>query len=280
MKPAAFHYHAARSVDEAVALLAELGEDARIIAGGQSLGPMLNLRVARPSDVIDISKVGSLREIRASGNGLWIGAAVTHARLEDEPLPGVLGALLRNVASGIAYRAIRNRGTIGGSLAHADPAADWPVVLSALGARVHLASREGRRVLLMDRFALGVFETALAPSEMIEGIEIPALPEGARWGFSKQVQSHGSFASALSICLAFEPGRHALWLGACGGQPINATEALAGIDHDNPAADVTAATRESVTALLDDGDVSPMGRYRRHLHSTNAAFAVEQAIAA
>jgi aerobic carbon-monoxide dehydrogenase medium subunit len=279
VKPASFEYHCPRSVDEAVELLIRHGDEARLMAGGQSLNPMLNLRVARPGHVVDISRIASLRGIHVSEDRLWIGAAVTHGRLEDEVLPGVAGLVLRAVASGIAYRSVRNRGTIGGSVAHADPAADWPPVLCALGATVHVASANGRRAIPMQDFMRGVFETALEPGELLEAFEIPFLPADVRWGFSKQVLNHGGFAAAIAVCIASGMSDRGLWLGACGTQPFDATAALDHADRGG-AKDVRQTVSASVSSLLDDGEQhSEMDRYRRHLHAANAALAVEQATA-
>ena len=154
------------------------------MAGGRSLGPMLNLRLVEPERIVDISGVPELRRIERADGCLVIGACVTHADIEDGRVPDVANGMLARVAAGIAYRAVRNRGTIGGSLAHADPAADWVSALSALGAEVEIASRErkGRRVALGE-FVLGALDVAPAPDELV-ALRVPALPPSARWGMS------------------------------------------------------------------------------------------------
>lgn len=287
MKPASFAYHRAASIDEALALLAELGEGARFVAGGQSIGPMLNLRLARPTHVVDISRIDPLRELRVTPQRtLWIGAGVTHARMESVAFDGVAGALLRRVAGSIAYRAIRTRGTVGGSLAHADPAADWPTALSALDAKAHIASRSGPRTLPVRQFIHGYFETALQAGEMLVGIEVPSLPEDARCVFRKVVRKTGEFAQAMTACvLHLRDGaitRPQLWLGAAAAAPWHATAAGAAIEgkrwDDSTRAVLYAAVTEQLAAeaATDAGDAQ---RYRVHLHALTACDAVAEAVA-
>ena len=146
MKPASFRYERPASLAAALQLLAE-NEGARPIAGGQSLGPMLNLRAATPELLIDIARLTELKRIESDGEAIIVGAGVRHADIEDGGVPDVLDGLLARVARGIAYRAVRNRGTIGGSLAHADPAADWPSIMIALGATIHVRSAKGARTI-------------------------------------------------------------------------------------------------------------------------------------
>ena len=145
MKAAAFAYERPSDLKAALALMAETREAAKIIAGGQSLGPMLNLRLVQPELIIDITSLAELKRAERSGDELVIGACVTHGDIEDGRVPAVLDGLLPRVAGSIAYRAVRNRGTIGGSLAHADPAADWPPVLVALESEILVRSRRGAR---------------------------------------------------------------------------------------------------------------------------------------
>ena len=170
----------------------------KIMAGGQSLGPMLNLRLVEP-DASSTSPAcrncGGSTERTAA---LVIGACVTHADIEDGRVPDVANGMMARVAAGIAYRAVRNRGTIGGSLAHADPAADWVSALSALGAEVEIASRarKGRRVALGE-FVLGALDVALAPDELVTAVRVPALPPSARWGYVKHCRKVGEFADAI-----------------------------------------------------------------------------------
>lgn len=147
-------------------------ENAKVIAGGQSLGPMLNLRLARPAALVGVTGIGGMQDIRAEGDKIFIGAGVTHARVEDGDSPVDLPPMMRHVARAIAYRAVRNKGTIGGSLAHADPAADWITTMTALDADLVIAKgRKTRRVGMVD-FMHGAYRTALQPAEIIAGVEI------------------------------------------------------------------------------------------------------------
>jgi carbon-monoxide dehydrogenase medium subunit len=217
VKAAAFDYLVPRDMDGALVALA--GDNAKAIAGGQSLGPMLNLRVVRAGLLVDVSRIQALRTIEDRGAALWIGASVTHSELEDaQSLPG--DGMLRQVAAGIAYRAVRNRGTIGGSLAHADPGADWPLALAALDAKLHLRSRTGKRTVGADVFMLGAFTTRLAEGELIEGIEVPKLSASARWGYFKFCRKTGEFPEA-SAAVVLDPEKKLarVWIGALNGAP-------------------------------------------------------------
>jgi carbon-monoxide dehydrogenase medium subunit len=285
MKPAPFGYQRARSIDDAFAALSAAGDDdVRVVAGGQSLGPMLNLRMVRPTLLVDIHRIDALRTVCVASDGsIRIGACVTHAELEDAaadgPLSGPGGDFIRHVAGGIAYRAIRTRGTIGGSLAHADPAADWPCALAALGATIELAGAGGTRRVPAASFGRGLFETALEPGEIIVWVELPAAPVSA-WGYRKHCRKTGEFPHALAACVdrpsaGGQPdGRIQVWLGATGGAPVAITlerSKVAGLPE--PAAERRSALRSMVAALLpeaiDRGDA-----YARHLHAQIAAEAI------
>ncbi|MBN9460004.1 MAG: FAD binding domain-containing protein [Burkholderiales bacterium] len=220
MKPAAFAYRRAATVDEAIAALQEAAGEAKLIAGGQSLGPMLNLRLARPARLIDIGTIESLGRIEVGDHSVRVGAGVTHARIEDEA--GAIEGLapLAHVARGIAYRAIRNRGTVGGSLAHADPAADWPLVLATLGAAIEI--RGAGRVRRVDAaaFMLGPYATSLAYGEILAAVEIPKMHSCARWAYRKFCRKPGEFAEAAAAAL-FDPDRRIarVLLGAPAARP-------------------------------------------------------------
>ena len=199
MKPVKFAYERPGSLDEALRLLAEHAGRARLLAGGQSLGPMLNLRLATPEMIIDIGRLGELQRAETADGALVMGAGVCHADVEDGRVPDVARGLLGRVAAGIAYRAVRNRGTIGGSLAHADPAADWPPVMMALGAELDLRSTRRRRRIAATELITGVLSTVLEPDEMIETIRIPHAGQGLRWGHYKISAKPGDFADSLAV---------------------------------------------------------------------------------
>lgn len=232
MKPAPLTYHRAASATEAIGLIAGHQGVAKFLAGGQSLGPMINLRLVQPDLVVDVSRLPELLAVGREKDRLLVGAGTPHAAFEDGDVPDVANGLLRHVASGIAYRSVRNRGTLGGSLAHADPSADWPAVMMALDARIRIIGPEGRRSMAVDGFLRGAMTTALAEDELIEAVEIPVLTRAARWGFDKRCRMVGHFAHALAVAVC-DPGRkvHRVVVGATGGAPLHLVEtsrALAG----------------------------------------------------
>jgi len=212
MKPVAFEHAAPGEAKDAFALLSRAG--AKPLSGGQSLAPTMNLRLVRPAMLVDVKRLPGLRGFSEYAGHLRLGAATTHAEIEDGAVPDVTNGLMRHVAHGIAYRAVRNRGTIGGSLAHADPAGDWPNVMAALGATVIALGAEGERRIPADAFMLAPFTTALRPAEIILAVEIPRVT--ARWGYCKINRKIGEFAKAIG--LAIEAPRRLL-AGAVDGPP-------------------------------------------------------------
>jgi carbon-monoxide dehydrogenase medium subunit len=221
MKPAAFDYVRAGSLADAAKVLADAGGAAKAIAGGQSLGPMLNLRLAQPRLLVDLTAIAELTASAEAPDALTLGACVTTADIEDRRIP--LGGLpmLAEVAGGIAYRAVRNRGTIGGSVCHADPAADWPAALAALGAECIVFDGRGTRRIAVDQFTAGAFEVALAPGELLQAIRIPRPSRSARWGYVKICRKPGEFALAIGAVLS-DPDRGVFRavIGATQGRPI------------------------------------------------------------
>ena len=221
MKPVAFDYERPATIAEALALSRRDDLVTRFIAGGQSLGPMLNLRLVQPDLLIDISGLDELRHVEATADRLSIGACITHADIEDGRTPDVTRGALHSLARSIAYRAVRNRGTIGGSLAHADPAADWISGLAALDARVVIRNENGRRFSSVEDFIIGVFENALEPGEIIEAVLVPSVSTDARFGFHKLSRKAGEFAHAIGAILD-DPSRGICRavIGAIGSKPI------------------------------------------------------------
>jgi carbon-monoxide dehydrogenase medium subunit len=253
MKAASFDYVRPGDVAEALAALGTAG--AKLLAGGQSLGPMLNLRLARPSLLIDVSRLNALQQVEDRGAAWRIGAGVTHARLEDArgSLPGA--EALCEVAASIAYRAIRNRGTIGGSLAHADPGADWPVVLAALGASVNIRGPAATRSVPVERFVQGAFTTALEDDEIIETIDVPKLSHAAHYGTYKFCRKTGDFAEA-SAAAVFDPesGAARIFLGALRGAPQPLALLAARVAREGQSATSAQAVAEGVTQAMPDLD--------------------------
>jgi carbon-monoxide dehydrogenase medium subunit/6-hydroxypseudooxynicotine dehydrogenase subunit alpha len=201
MKPAAFEYQAPESIEEALVLLDAAGDDAKVLAGGQSLIPLLNFRLARPSVLIDLNRIAELRFVHRRSGALRMGAMTRTAMLERSTLVGAGWPVLREIAGHVGHAAIRNRGTVGGSVAHADPTAELPVALTALDARFHLRSRAASRVVAARDFFLGRLTTALAPNELLVEIEIEPLPAGTTAGFAEFARIAGDFALAGACVL-------------------------------------------------------------------------------
>lgn len=201
MKAVSFEFHRPASLAEASDVLVRYEGDARVLAGGQSLMPMLNLRLVRPAAIVDLSALAELKAMEVSSTEVSIGALVTHSALEFCQESSVTFDILRYVAGGIAYRGVRNRGTIGGSLAHADPAADWPSCLLALDAKVTISGPDGARQLSIADFILGNFTVALQPGEILTSVHIPLLSAKARWGYYKHTRKVGEFAEAIGCVI-------------------------------------------------------------------------------
>jgi aerobic carbon-monoxide dehydrogenase medium subunit len=223
MKAAAFDYVRPDSLGAAVKAIAAAvaaGQDAQVLAGGQSLLAMMNLRVSSPDLLIDISRIAELRAVADEGDAIRVGACLTHAAIEDGAIPDPSGGLMPKVAANLAYRAVRTRGTLGGSLALSDPAADWVTVMQALGARVGLIGSNGRREVEASAFTTGIYETARARDEIINSIRIPKLSAAARWGFAKFCRKSGEFAHSIAAVVV-DPSRDfaRIVLGGSGATP-------------------------------------------------------------
>ena len=201
MKPAEFSYTRPATLKEALGTLKLQADQGRVIAGGQSLGPMLNLRLAQPKHLVDISRLDGLRQAKMEGEVLAIGACMTHAEIEDGMIPDVTRGLMPLVARGIAYRAVRNRGTIGGSLAHADPAADWLTTTMALDATLRLLASDSQREVGVADFVRGAMDTAIVEGEIITHVLVPRLSTDARWGYAKYAKKPGDFAQSMAVAV-------------------------------------------------------------------------------
>jgi len=257
MKPVPFDYERAASLTDAAALLGQSAGFTKVLAGGQSLGPMLNLRLAQPDLLVDITAIQELTAVIDFADYSEIGACVTHADIEDGRVPDHFAGLLRHVAGRIAYRAVRNRGTVGGSLAHADPAADWISALALIGADVVVWSQRGKRTVGVDSLMVSSFTTVLKGDELIQSVRIPKLSPAARWGFVKFSQKAGEFAHAIGGVM-HDPVRQKFRavIGAIETAPIVVTDAetLFGGAFDKNVAE--RIDRPAVLALLDKRNVS------------------------
>ena len=207
MKAAAFGYVKPASLAQVFELLQTHGDDARLLAGGQTLMATLNMRLSEPQLVVDITGIQALRGITVQGAVLRIGALVTHTDIEFSPLVAQHAPLLKTAAPHIAHRAIRNSGTWGGSIAYADPAAEWPTCLLALGGAVVAQSSRGERRIAADDFFTGLYSTALAPDEVLTACEIPLAAADHWFGFSELARRHGDYAIVGMAATARRQGR-------------------------------------------------------------------------
>jgi len=255
VKASKFAYTRTLNVDEALAMLAKGGGSAKAMSGSQSLGPMLNLRLARPAQVVDVANIPSLRAVSRKAEWVEIGAAVTHAEIEDGIHEPLAGHPMRQVANGIAYRAIRTRGTVGGSLAHADPAADWVVTLAALGARIVVRSLRGERTIEADALMLGAYTTVLESDELIVAINVPSETPTTHWGYYKVCRKPGEFAEA-SAAVYFDVSRKRarIVLGAADGPPILLNELAAEIASKGAGAARRELLRAAISVALPERD--------------------------
>ena len=264
MKPSRFEYRAPRSLEETLPLL---GLDSAVLAGGQSLVPMLNLRLAQPELVVDINGVGELDYIRAEDGPLRIGAMTRQVALERSELVRSRWPLLHKAVRLVGHQQIRSRGTVGGSVAHADPAAELPVALTALGARFHLSSPGGTRALDAAELFLGPLYTAREPDELLVEIEVPEQPEGAGSGFAEHARTYGDFATAGAAAV-LSPGRAGVALLGAGPVPVRA-------EAPERALVDGADAREAAALAAQDVE----GEHRRALCAELARRAIEEAMA-
>jgi len=271
MKPAPFDYAVAGDLVEVTRNLAQAAGAAKPVAGNQSLGPMMNLRLARPSLLIDVTGLASLRAVTEATDHVRLGAAITHAEIEDGEVTDPTGGWLQTASGGIAYRAVRNRGTLGGSLAHADPAADWLSAFLALDALLHLEGPEGRRSTPLAEALLGAFTLALGESEILTAVEVPRLGPAARWGYHKINRKTGEFADAIGIAL-LDPDRDfcRVVCGALDGPPLPLPEVAEALGRDGRQAARALAAPTLAAALPELDEID------RQLHLVAVQRAIDQ----
>jgi carbon-monoxide dehydrogenase medium subunit len=260
MKAAQFEYVKPATLAQALQTLAGSGGQAKLMAGSQSLGPMLNLRLTRPAQVLDVSRLDELRSVDLVQGRVRVGASVTHAEIEDGRFELLRGHPVQEMAARIAYRSVRNRGTVGGSLAHADPAADWVLAARALNAQVEVCVFEqAPRLINMQDFMLAAYTTILGEGEAITALHLPLLSAQARWGYYKFCRKTGEFAEA-SCAAYFEPASATaqIVVGALDGAPV-ALETLASAVARSG---VVAASEAAIDAALREniGQLDTLGR--------------------
>lgn len=275
MKPSPLRIHRPTTVDETLDLLTDRGETGKILAGGQSLVPVLNMRLAAPSDLIDITSVAGIDELEVSGTigaeEICVGARVTHRRVERSADVARSNPLLGEALRFVAHPAVRNRGTTVGSIAHADPNGEMPMILALTGGRIDVRSRSGERTLGAEELNIGPLETSLGSDELITRAVFPSLPKGSRAGFDELARRSGDYALAgVGMILDVDEGN--LTGLRCGFVSVTDVpdildlgEAVSGA-HLNDASKVAATVADAVREFIDPGgDIHASAEYRRHL---------------
>jgi aerobic carbon-monoxide dehydrogenase medium subunit len=290
MKPAPFRYHAPKTIEEAVATLAEVAsEDGRVLAGGQSLVPIMAFRLARPAHLVDINGVSALARLAVEhdknlGDKLSIGACVRHAAFHKPVVDGPLGRLLATVVRHIAHYPIRTRGTFCGSVAHADPASEWCLVAVVLGAEMVARSANGTRTIAAGDFFRGIMTTALKEDELLTEVRLPILPADTRFGFYEFNRRAGDFALGMALVtyrvangVISEPR---VALGGIEPQPRRIPEAEAALAGRAPGREAFVAAATAASAVVDPlEDAVTSAEYRRDLAGTVTRRALEQVAA-
>ena len=283
MKPAPFRYACPRSVDEALALLQAGGDETKVLAGGQSFVPLLNLRIASVESVVDLNRLDDLAYITRDNDTLCIGAMTRHRQMEVSDEIRAAQPLLCRAAAEVGHLAIRNRGTIGGSLVHADPAAEWPLVAAALDAQFVLRSQDNSRTVSAREFFLAPLMTAIEPNEILCEVRFPVAPVGAVWGFQELCRRPGDFAIVAIACqLTLDDGgtcsAASLAVGGAHSTPLYVAEVepiLIGSQGD--AAVMTAAAEKAAAAVDPSGDVHGSADYRRRMVKVLTQRALKEA---
>ncbi len=285
MKPAAFRYHAPKTIDEAVALLAEVAaDDGRVLAGGQSLVPTMAFRLAKPGHLVDINGVAALNRLTVADGKLVIGACVRHSAFHKPVCDGPLGKLLADVVRHIAHYPIRNRGTFCGSLAHADPAAEWCLVLAALDGEVLAKSGRGERVIAARDFFKGIMTTALADDELLLEARLPMLAADTACGFYEFNRRAGDFAIAMALgTYRLDGGKIAaprLAIGGAEAKPRRIAQAERALEGAPPGDQAFRAAAIAATAAIDPMEDNPnSAEFRRDLVLAVTRRALERAAA-
>lgn len=282
MKPAAFDYIAADSIEAAISALSQAGGDGKILAGGQSLMPMLNFRLVRPSILIDINRVAGLAYVEATQDAIKVGALTRHHALETSPVIKAHLPVLTAAMQHVAHLAIRNRGTIGGSLSHADPAAELPMMTMLLDASIGIQAPKGRRVEQASNFFLGSLTTSLGEDEIVTEVVFPKLAPGTGWAFEEVARRAGDFAlAAVGVTISARDGKAdqvRIGMMGVGETPLRASEAeilLSGrkIDADL----INEAVGSIQSSVQPNSDLHASGDYRRHLVGALARRAIDTA---
>ncbi len=287
MKPPPFEYYAPASLEEALALMAEHGWDAKPLAGGQSLIPMMNFRLAQPEVLVDLNGIAELGYIRAADDGgVLIGAMARHKTVQHDALIAERAPLVHETMPKIATQQIRNRGTFGGSLAHADPAAELVSVSMVLDGRMRLQSAQGERWVSASEFFISLFTTALEPEELLVEVHLPPLPERAGWSLQEVARRPHDFAlmGVAAVVSLDEDGKcnfaRLSYLSA-GDGPMEGRQAAAVLVGEKPSAEAIRAAAEAGASLdiEPSDDIHATAEFRRHLANVLTRRALEEAFA-
>jgi aerobic carbon-monoxide dehydrogenase medium subunit len=284
VKPPKFDYHAPASVDEAVALLARYGGDAKILAGGQSLVPLLNFRLSRPAALVDLNRIPSLAYIRADNGEVRFGAMTRQRAIEFSPVVAERVPLLAEATRWVGHLPIRSRGTIGGSIAHADPSAEYPAVLTALEGSVVARGPQGERTVAAGQLFQSYLTTSLHAEEILTEVRLPAMPRGAGYAFEELARRHGDFALVGIAAVIARDGRRCtmarLATSGTGAVPVRLREAERILERDGlEDAAIEAAGRRASELVDPDSDIHASADYRRHLTGVLTARAIKRALA-
>jgi carbon-monoxide dehydrogenase medium subunit len=282
MKPPRFDYHAPATVDEAVALLARYGGDAKPLAGGQSLVPLLNFRLARPAAIVDLNRIAALAYIREANGHVALGAMTRQRTIEFSPVVARRLPLLREATRWVGHLPIRSRGTIGGSVAHADPSAEYPAVLTALEGTVVARGPRGERVVPAGDLFETYLTTRLAADELLVEVRLPSMPEGAGYAFEEFARRHGDFAIVGVAAVVVLDGdrcvRARLATAGAGAVPLRLRAAEAALERDGLGDEaIRAAARQAAGLVAPDSDLHASADYRRHLTEVLTARALLRA---
>jgi len=281
VKPPKFEYHAPSTLDEALALLARYNGDAKLLAGGQSLVPLLNFRLARPAALIDLNRITSLAYIREHDGHVRLGAMTRQRAIEFSPVVARRLPLLREATRWVGHLPIRSRGTIGGSIAHADPSAEYPAVLTALEGEVVARGPKGERTLSSGALFETYLTTTLAPDEILTEVRLPVMPEGAGWAFEDLARRHGDFAIVGVAAAVWRSGGRVtarLATAGAGGTPRRLRAAEEIVERDGlGAAAIEAAGRRASELVEPDADIHASADYRRHLAGVLTERALKRA---
>ncbi|MFG1343452.1 xanthine dehydrogenase family protein subunit M [Xanthobacter autotrophicus DSM 431] len=282
MKPARFDYVRAESIAHAVEVLAGAGGDGKILAGGQSLMPMMNFRLVKPSVLVDINRIAGLDRMEQRGNRLLLGALVRHRMTAQDPLVARHIPVLHHAMKHVAHLTVRNRGTFCGSVCHADPAAEMPMMTLLLDGLVHIAAPRGARTLPARDFFLGSLVTALAPDELVTGIELEVPAPGTGWGFEEFARRHGDYAlAAVAVTLRREGGRMRdvrIAVMGVADRPLRLEAVEAALEgQEGGGVAIGEAVERLKASVTPNSDLNASADYRRHLVSVLARRALAAA---